>query len=93
MTSLPAGGEGVRVTLQVPLPRVARRERKVLLKQEVDRLREDLEAMGVVVDPDSLSVSAQTAEATIPVDDYDGVVETLKKKDVRVDPMVDRKVV
>lgn len=85
------GRESVRVTLQFRgLPAVDRGSRRSLLESAIHSLRPQLSSEGVVVDPHSISVSAQTAEATIPVDSFDHLVQVLDAKDVRVDPLRER---
>lgn len=87
---LPSGEEAVRVTLQVPLPQVPRRERAELLSRSVEQLKHAYSRLGVDVDTGSCSVSAQTAEAMIPLLRYDELVARFDAQGVRVDPLLSR---
>lgn len=90
---LKGGARGVRVSCQYRpvLGKQPRTERARVLKDcfvELSQKVPDLE-----IDLTTLSVSGQTVEALVPVEQFDQVERKLEEKDIRVDLVVDRKVV
>jgi len=95
LVDLGSGRKGVRVSLQYQ-PRLTQRERDArrdLLRHEFASVAADLQPRGAVVDLDSLSLSAQTIEAVLPLDRIDELERELGDRDVRVDLLIDRDVV
>lgn len=92
---LPSGENGVRVTLQ-HTPRLAepsRADRRAFLDRRFKQLAARLAADRCRVDVDTVSVSAQTVEAVIPVDRYDAIEDRMKADDIRLDVLMDRSIV
>jgi hypothetical protein len=88
------GSAGIAVSLQYlpALGEPSRQKRKQFLEAKFKELASALEMEGGSWDPGSLSVSGQTVEAVIPVSKYEALVEALKRRRVRVDPLVERQV-
>jgi hypothetical protein len=95
LATTPAGDPAVRVSLQYrpQLTEPSRTTRRRLLNDAFARIARRLEAGGAKVDLDSLSVSSQTVEALLPFDRFDELSDELEHAEVRVDQLVDRKVV
>lgn len=93
LETLERGIRGVRVSLQTqgPLPAGSRAERRACLHQKFTQLAETLKEARV--DLDTISVSAQTVEAVLPVDQYDDMKQSLEDEGIRVDPVVERQIV
>ncbi len=93
--SLESGAKGVRVSLQCPgAPSPgSRAERRASLEQQFSTIADNLASKGARVEMGTISVSAQTVEAVLPVDDYDDVKHDLEENGIRVDPVVDRQIV
>jgi hypothetical protein len=91
----PAGRPAVRVSLQYQhrFEEPSRDARRRLLSDAFEPIARWLESNDAHVDLDSLSVSGQTVEALLPIDDYDELTSKLQHHDVRVDQLVDRQVV
>jgi hypothetical protein len=91
LRELPDGREGVDVTLQFvgAVPAESRPKRKDWLKKRFSDVQERLDAP-LDFKPESLSVSGQSIDATVPVDDFDDVREKLSQEGVRlaVTPMI-----
>ena len=85
LRELPDGREGVDVTLQFmgSVPAESRPERKVWLKNCFSEVKERLDAR-LDLKPESLSVSGQSIDATVPVDEFDDIREKLSQEGVRV---------
>jgi hypothetical protein len=82
---LPDGREGLDVTLQFvgDVPDASRRERRDWLERRFSTVQRQFgERVGVK--PGSLSVSAQTVEAVVPLDEFDELCEQLSREDVRL---------
>jgi hypothetical protein len=92
---LASGEEGVRVSLQyrARLAEPSRAARRELLHREFQSIAAELVPKGTEVDLGSLSISGQTVEAVLPLREYDHLVDDLKKRQVRVDALLDRQVV
>src|SRR5438128_905743 len=87
---LHTGATGVRVSLQYE-PKLATPsfpDRKMELKREFERIAQTLNEKGAEVDLNSISVSGQTVEAVLPVDQLDEIESDLSDKSVRVDLLV-----
>lgn len=95
LEALESGAKGVRVSLQCPGAPApgSRAERRASLEQQFATIAEGLTSKGARVDLDTISVSAQTVEAVLPVDGYDDVKHDLEQNGIRVDPVVDRQIV
>src|SRR5258708_18511359 len=91
LKELADGKRGVRVSLQYQ-PAVSegtRQQRRDRLAACFSRVAADVEARGASIDLGSLSPSAQTVEAVLPIDAYDDLVSELQSAhSVRVDPIV-----
>jgi hypothetical protein len=83
---LPDGRQGVCVTLQFvgAVPRVARAERKDWLERQFVSVQFALQHH-LELKPDSLSVSGQSIDAVVPVDELDEIRDRLSREDVRVE--------
>ena len=95
LESSSSGAECVRLSVQYT-PRLAektREERRQVLSCWADRLREALAPHGAEIVPDSLSLTAQTLEAKVPVEEYPDVESKLADAGGRVDMVVPRQVV
>lgn len=95
LATTPSGLPAVRVSLQYR-PRFherSRSRRRELLADAFDRIASWLEPRGAEVDLDTLSVSGQTVEALLPVDDYDELAGELERAQIRIDELFDRQVV
>ena len=70
---LPGGREGVRVLVQYAgqVPATTRRDRQVWLEKRFTELASDLGELGVQIQGNPVSGSAQTVTAIVPVDQYD----------------------
>lgn len=91
---LPNGQDGVRVSLQYRsrLTSGSRSSRRDLLKQTFEDIAKDIVSDGAEVDLNSLSVSGQTVEAILPVDQYDDITDKLNQQNIRVDLVQERQV-
>jgi hypothetical protein len=82
-----AGGrDRVRVSLHYPRPldAVARTERRKRLQSAFADIAATERARGLELDPASLSVSAQSVEGTVPLDEYDALSDELEPLGVRM---------
>lgn len=93
LRQLAEGGSGVRVSLQIAdsLPALPRAKRREWLAGRFDAVAK-LRSGEVELDLDSISPSAQTVEALIPLAQYDEIEAELKRHGIRVDPLLDRQV-
>ena len=92
LEALPSGETGVRVTLQYT-PRLAessRADRRAFLDRRLSQIARRLGAAGCRVEIETLSVSAQTVEAVIPIDQYDAIEDQMKDEHIRLDVLMDR---
>lgn len=91
---LPDGREGVEVTVQFvgQVPPAGRAARKDWLQARFSQARDGL-APSLAIKPDSLSVSAQTVEAVVPVGDLDEMRERLSPEEFRLDVSLMRQIV
>lgn len=89
------GRDGVRVSIQFEksMSEPSRRERRAALNLCFSDLARDLAPLGVRIDLDKCSVSAQTVEAFVPVERYDEVVKMLAEQSIRTDLIERRQVV
>lgn len=87
--TLADGREAVDVTLQFTgrVPALSRPERKAWLSARFSRVDQRL-GRRIGVKPGSLSVSGQTIEAVVPVDELDQVEAQLAHDEFRLDVMV-----
>lgn len=80
------GQDGVRVSLQYQSATSgSRSSRRTLLKQAFKDIAKEIVSEGAEVDLDSISVSGQTVEAILPVDNYDNIAGKLNQQNIRVD--------
>ena len=95
LEKLDRGLRGVRVSLQSQgaLPAGSRAERRACLEEHFAKIAETLAGAGARVDLGTISVSGQTVEAVLPVDDYDDMKRRLEDEGIRVDPVIDRQIV
>jgi hypothetical protein len=91
LRELPDGREGIDVTVQFVglVPAGSRPERKDWLKKRFSKVKEGFDA-GLDLKPESLSVSGQSIDATVPVEELDDIREKLSQEGLRlaVTPMV-----
>lgn len=90
--TLPTGDAGVRVTLQYQ-PRLSqkrRSDRKAFLDQQFNKIANHLQGAGCQVELNTLTVSSQTVEAVIPIEQYDAIEAEMNDENVRLDVVVDR---
>ena len=95
VVDLDSGRVGIRVFLQYQ-PRIlvaSRSTRKRRLREFFAKIVPLVEAAGGKVDLDSISISGQVIEATLPLDSYESIAEELKGKKVRTDILIERQVV
>ncbi len=95
LEALPSGETGVRVTLQ-HTPRLtesSRADRRAFLDRRLSQIAKRLAATGCRVEIESLSVSGQTVEAVIPIDQYDEIEDQMKDEQIRLDVLMDRSIV
>jgi hypothetical protein len=94
LRQLPDGREGVDVTVQFvgQVPPSSRAERKTWLQERFSRAREQL-GPSLAIKPESLSVSAQTVEAVVPVSELDDVRKRLSPDEFKVDVSMTRQIV
>jgi len=89
LVELKSGDSGVHVSLQYEqtLKGGSRTERRQLL---VDQFGQLAFAVGIEeIDFESISVSAQTIEAAIPLENYDNLITALGELGFRVDPVIE----
>lgn len=89
------GQDGVRVSLmwQTMLSEPSLSARRDLLLQKFERTANDILPDGVEVNLNSISVSAQTVEAVLPIHNYDYITDKLKQQSIRVDPLTRQRVI
>ncbi len=94
LVDLPAGGVGVRVSLQFQSAVVgpSREQRRHELENCFHGLAEQFPDDICSMEMDSLSVSGQTVEAVIPYDRFEQVEKKLLRNHVRVDILAERQV-
>jgi hypothetical protein len=82
---LPDGREGIDVTLQFvgSVPAESRPERKDWLKKCFSNVKERLDSR-LDLKPESLSVSGQSIDAVVPVEEFDDIREKLSQEGVRL---------
>ena len=85
LRELPDGREGVDVTLQFvgSVPVESRPARRHWLEQCFSSVKERFDAH-LDLKPESLSVSAQSIDATVPVDEFDDIRDRLAEEGVRL---------
>ena len=85
LRELPDGREGVDVTLQFvgSVPADSRPERKTWLTKRFSNVKERYDAR-VNLKPESLSVSGQSIDATVPVEEFDEIRDQLSQEGVRL---------
>jgi hypothetical protein len=85
LRQLPDGRQGVDVTLQHvgSVPAESRPERKDWLSKRFSSLNTQFDAR-LHLKPESLSISGQSIDATVPVDDVDDLQEKLSRQGVRL---------
>lgn len=92
---LHTGANGVRVSLQYE-PRLLTPsfpDRKLELKREFERIAQSLNQRGAELDLDSISVSGQTVEALLPIDQLAEIEEDLSDRNIRVDLVIKREAI
>jgi hypothetical protein len=89
------GQDGVRVSLMwnSRLSDPSLSARRDLLLQKFECIANDILSDGAEVDFNSISVSAQTVEAVIPIPNYDYITDKLKQQSIRVDPLTRQRVI
>jgi hypothetical protein len=92
---LPSGDAGVRVSLRVDESLVAltRQQRTHLLEERFGDISRRLSPQGGEVLLDTLAVSGQVCEGVLPLPNYERIVADLGEQHVRVQPLLDRKIV
>lgn len=83
---LATGQDGVRVSLMwdSTLSQPSRSARRDLLKQKFESTANDIIPDGAEVDLNSISVSGQTVEAVLPINNFDQITDKLKQQSIRV---------
>lgn len=83
---LPDGREGIDVTLQFvgKVPQVGRAERKEWLASRFSSANNHL-SEAVALEPQSLSTSAQSIQAVVPVTAFDSIRQQLSADEIRVE--------
>jgi len=95
LVTLHTGAQGVRVSLQYTpgLAEHSRSARRDTLRTEFERVAQSIASQGAEVDLDSISVSGQTVDACLPIDQYEELISKLHEQQIRVDLLVDREIV
>lgn len=95
IVSLPSGDAGVRVSMQVdePMASLSRPQRAEVLERRFGDVSVRIQPMGGEVHLDTLAVSGQACEGVLPLPSYDRIVADLGELHVRVQPLLDRKIV
>ncbi len=85
LEDMPSGGKGVRVSLQYQpnLTLRARAERRQELCRRFEDIDRHIGPLGACIDLDSLSLSAQTVEALLPVEKVEEIERVLREDKVR----------
>lgn len=85
---LPDGRQAVDVTVQYvgTVPATTRAQRRAFLEERFEEVARQ-EHGHLTVQPDSLSVSGQTVDALVPVDDLETMERRLAGADFRIDVM------
>ena len=85
LRELPDGREGIDVTLQFigAVPAESRPKRRDWLEKCFSSVKERLDAH-LDLKPESLSVSGQSIDATVPVDEFDDIRDRLAGENVRL---------
>ena len=88
------GQDGVRVSLMwdSTLSEPSRPARRDLLRQKFECVANEILPDGAEVDLNSISVSGQTVEALLPIDNYDQITDKLKQQSIRVAPLTNEQV-
>lgn len=91
---LPDGREAVEITVQYmgEVPPLARAERRSWLRDHFAAMRERVRAGDLLLDSDSVSVSAQTVHGLVPIADFDKVNQELSDGRYRLDVDVIRQI-
>jgi len=89
------GEQAIRLTAQcrVSMFERGRHERRVLLEEWKSGLEKKLHAFRSDVVPNSLSLTAQTVELVVPINEVQAVDSALSADDVRVDILIPKQVV
>ena len=89
------GQDGVRVTLMwtARMTEPSLSARRDLLLQKFECTANNILPDGAEVDLSSISISGQTVEALLPIDNYDYLTDKLKQQSVRVDPLTRERLV
>jgi hypothetical protein len=89
------GQDGVRVSLMwnSRLSEPSLSVRRDLLLQKFESTANDILPDGAEVDLNSISVSAQTVEAILPIHNYDDITDKLKQQSIRVDPLTRQRLI
>lgn len=95
LRTLPDGSEAVDVTLQFvgSVPPAPRQQRKEWLRDWFSSVEQRVGGEKLGIKPESLSVSAQTVEATVPLDRIDDLREELSRENLRLDIMIPTQVI
>lgn len=85
--STSAGVEAIHITAQFrdSLTEMSRQERRAVLEGWEQELRERLKTYGGEIIPNSLSITAQTVEALVPVDSITSTEKELVRHNMRID--------
>jgi|GEM_PF-2678754 len=83
------GQDGVKVSLmwQTRLSEPSLSARKDLLQRKFESAANDILPDGAEVNLNSISISAQTVEAVLPINNFDDITKKLKQQSIRVDPL------
>jgi hypothetical protein len=90
-----AGRDGVMVSLQYQ-PRMTTRSRLERRKELIEKFNQAVQAVDLddgSIDLESLSVSGQTIEAFLPLNQIEELVLVFSQQQIRIDPLVDYQVV
>lgn len=89
------GQDGVKVSLmwQTKLSEPSLSARKDLLLQKFESTANHILPDGAEVDLNSISISAQTVEAILPIYNYDAITDKLKQQSIRVDPLTRQRLI
>ena len=88
------GQDGVRVSLMwnSKLSEPSLSARRDLLLRKFESTANEILLDGAEVNLNSISVSAQTVEAVLPISNFDQITDKLKQQGIRVDPLTKEQV-
>lgn len=95
LAQLSSGRPGVPATLQLQQRQSSSTmdARRNTLREQFAKAAPAVERLGGEVNLNSLSITGQTVEAILPVDQYDQIETSLRSQEIRVDLLINRQVI